>query len=60
MAQKRLQVGDFVEAEAEPLRGFDEPHPCDIGFTIATNAARRLIRLEQQPLALIEPDGFPR
>src|ERR1700738_3852355 len=52
------QVGDLVEAEAEPLRGLDEPHPRDVDRAVATNAAVWLLRLQQQPFALIEPDGF--
>src|SRR5258708_38974614 len=52
------QLGDLVEAKAEPLRGLDEPHPRDVGCAVAANTAVWLLRLGQQPLALIEPGGF--
>src|ERR1700688_1363545 len=50
------EVRDFVEAETQPLGRFDNPRPGDVSLTIAANAAIRLLRLEQQSLALIEPD----
>src|SRR5258705_3499261 len=50
------EVRYFVEAEAQPLGGLDEPNPRHIAFAIAANAAIRLIRFQQQSLALIEPD----
>src|SRR6202051_217503 len=52
------EVRDFGEAEPQPLGRFDEPHPGDVSLTIAANAAIRLLRLEQQSLALIEPDSL--
>nr|ABO36572.1 hypothetical protein [uncultured bacterium pMCBF6]AKA86611.1 hypothetical protein [Serratia marcescens] len=52
------QLGDFIQAEAQPLGRFHESHPCHVRRAIAANAAIGLVRLGQQALALIEPDGL--
>ncbi|MDT4873444.1 hypothetical protein FQZ97_1086900 [compost metagenome] len=38
------QLGDFIEAEAQPLRRFHEAHPRDVRLAIAANAAVGLVR----------------
>ncbi|SDU23348.1 hypothetical protein SAMN05216406_13730 [Nitrosomonas ureae] len=52
------QLGDFIQAEAQPLSRFHESHPRHVRLAIAANAAVRLVRFRQQALALIEPDGL--
>src|SRR5260370_15646726 len=52
------QLGDLVEAKAEPLRGLDEPHPRDVGCDVAANTAVWLLRLEHASLPLIRPVRF--
>lgn len=52
------QVGNLIQRKAEPLGRFDKTHPRHVGRAIAANATVGLVRLGQQPLALIKPDRF--
>ena len=52
------QLRNLVQIEAQALSGLHELHPVHVRRPIAADAADGPIRLQQQALALIEPDGL--
>ena len=52
------QLRNLVQIESQSLGGLHELHPVHVRRPITADAADRAVRLRQQALALIEPDGF--
>lgn len=51
------QLRNLPQIESQALSGLHELHPVHVRRSVAANAADGPIRLRQQALALIEPDG---
>lgn len=55
---QREQLRNLVQIESQSLGGVHELHPVHVRRPITADAADGAVRLRQQALALIEPDGL--